>query len=194
MSSPAFVLPPQTKKEPAVVRSGDTVVWRREFRDYPSTDFSLTYAIVSATAQHIVAATVSDEYAGGFDIKIPSTDTATWTPGLYRWEAYVKNQDGERVTVDQGQLTVLVNLETATGGVDERDNDEKILDAIKALLLGKVLSGDALMYEIHGRKLQKHSYTELAALRSEYALRVRQNRIRRGESVSSRTVRVSFRG
>lgn len=188
------VLPPQTCKEPSIIRAGDTVVWGRTFDDYPASDFTLSYVFVSATAQYLATAVASADHPDGFTVTVASATTAGWAAGRYTWQAYVRDADGNRFTVDEGQLQIFPNLETATGGIDNRDADEKMLDAIKALLAGKVLAGDAQMYEIHGRKLQRYSFAELEVLRGKYALRVRNNRVRRGERVSSRTVKVAFCG
>ncbi len=193
MASPV-VLPNQTRKEPAIIRAGDTVVWQRTFNDYGPPDFTLSYVLVSTAAQYGFTAGLSTDGSGAFLIQIPSATTATWAAGLYRWEAYVKDSTGDRITIDEGELRILANLETATGGIDDREDDEKILDAIKTLLAGKVLAGDAQMYEIHQRKLTRYTFAELEKLRGQYALRVRNIRIRRGERVSSRSVRTAFRG
>lgn len=194
MSMPAIVLQPQTKYEPATIRAGDTVVWERSFQDFPSSTFTLSYAIVSRTHGYAVTAIASLDTSGAFAVYISAATTAAWVPDTYRWEAYARDTAGERVTLDQGTLRVLINLETATGGVDDRHPDEKILDAIRDLMAGKVLAGDAMMYEIHGRKLQRYAFHELKALRSEYALRVRSLRAQRGERVSSRTKKAVFCG
>jgi hypothetical protein len=191
MSSSAVMLPFQTRKEPAIIHAGDTVSWDRAFSGYSPQDYTLTYVIVSPFAQYIVAATAADGAPNVFHAQIPAATTADWVQGVYRWEAYLKNATGDRVTIDQGQLTVSPNFETATQGIDARDDDEKALDAIKVMLSGKVTE-DAQRYVIHGRELQRYTMAELLNIRNVYALRVRRNRVLRGERVSSRTVKVGF--
>lgn len=183
----------ENRKEPAIIRAGDTVAWHRLFDHRSSTDFDLSYVLVSKKDQYTFTAEESSVTPDAFFVKVPAATTAGWVPGRYRWEAYLKNEGGDRETIDQGELTIMPNLETATGGFDDRDQDEKILDAIRNLIAGKVTE-DAQRYVIHGRELQRYTFAELEELRCKYALRVRRKRVQRGERVSSRTVRTAFLG
>lgn len=171
------------------------MTWRREFRGYPSGGaFALAYTLINRAAKYDIADSQVVGEAGDYIVTVPATATATWAPGKYRWQAYISDGDGNRFTVDEGEIRVLPNLQIQTSGFDDRESDEKSLDDIIALLAGKFVEGDSQMYEIHGRKNQRYTFDELIRLRSYYALRVRDIRIRRGERVSSRTVRTAFCG
>lgn len=181
--------------EPSQIHAGDTVTWTRKFADYPASGgFSLAYTFVTRTATLQVNGSQVTAIEDAFQVIVPAATTASWVAGMYRWQAYISDTDSNRTTVGEGILEVLPNLQVTTGGIDDREQDEKILDAIIDMISGKVLAGDAQRYMIHGRELQRYTFAELQKLRSEYALRVRNIRRRRGERVPSRTVRTAFLG
>lgn len=191
----------EPRQEPSEIRAGDTVSWQRYFLDYPASGgFSLAYALVSRTVSYDVSGDQVTADGDRFVVTIPAATTAQWMKGFYRWQAYITDGNGNRWTVDEGVLRILPNLQQTNGqGYDDREMDEKILAAIKDLLAGKVLSGDAQRYMIHGpngagRELQRYTFAELEKLRGIYARRVREIRIRRGERVPSRTLRSFIRG
>lgn len=193
MSTPAILCEP--RREPQVIHAGDTVSWSQFFRDYPAgAGFTLSYTVLNRTAAYQVGGDMVVADGSGFTVTIPAATTAAWAAGQYRWESYIADGDGNRYTVGEGVLEVLPNLQVQASGYDDREMDEKILDAIVALMSGKVLAGDAQKYMVHGRELQRYTFSELEKLRSLYALRVREIRIRRGERVPSRTVRTTLRG
>lgn len=183
------------RTEPSQINSGDAVTWTRAFAAYPSTvGFTLAYVLINARAKYDIAGDQVVANGVAYVVAVPSAITATWTAGTYRWQAYITDAGGNRHTVDESTVVVLPNLQAQSGGFDDREQDEKILSAIKDLIAGKVLAGDAQLYEIHGRKLQRYTFSELENLRDKYALRVRNIRIRRGEKVPSRSVRTAFCG
>lgn len=193
VSSPVIVCEPF--REPSLIRAGDTVTWERYFPLYEATGgYTLAYTIINRTVTYQVNGGEVVPNGNAFTVTIPAATTANWLPGQYRWQAYISDGNGNRYTVAEGVLEITPNLQVQPAGLDDRELDEKILDAIRDLISGKVLAGDAQKYMIHGRELQRYTFAELKALRSEYALRVREIRIRRGERVPSRTVRSSIRG
>lgn len=181
--------------EPTQIYAGDTVQWRRCFDGYSaSAGYTLAYTIINRTATHQVSGSMVVGDGDAFAVTIPAATSAAWVAGQYRWQAYIADGSGNRYTVGEGVLEVLPNLQAQGSGYDDREDDEKILDAIIALLSGKVLAGDAQRYMIHGRELQRYTFAELEKLRCQYALRVRRLRVRRGERVSARTIRTGFGG
>lgn len=199
MGTSAVICEP--RQEPSEIRAGDTVSWQRSFLDYPASgDFTLSYVLVSRTVSYTVDGGMVAADGDVFDVTIPAATTALWVRGSYRWQAYINDTNGNRWTVGEGVVRILPNLQQTNGqGFDDRELDEKILDAIKDMLAGKALAGDAQRYVIHGtngqgRELQRYTFAELLKLRAEYARRVREIRVRRGERVPSRTVRVGIRG
>lgn len=180
-------------REPLNFVAGDTVKWTRRVYGYPSDTYTLSYVIVSRTVTYQVNGSVVTASGDGFAIAIPAATTAAWVPGTYRWQAYISDTGGNRFTVGEGEVEILPNLQASTGGIDDRELDEKILDSIKDMLQGKVLAGDAQRYMVHGRELQRYTFAELQKLRGQYERRVRAIRIRRGEVVPSRSIGVVFR-
>jgi hypothetical protein len=74
--------------------------------------------------------------------------------GWYRWQAYINDDAGSRWTISEGEVQVLPNLQAATGGFDDREDDEIMLDCVVASLINNVLT-DAQEYRIHERELRK---------------------------------------
>jgi hypothetical protein len=177
--------------EPSRIVAGDTVTWTRLVPGYPSGVNVLSYTIINRTNVYQVDGDKITATGDGFQVKISAAITADWVAGHYRWQAYVADAEGNRATVGTGELDVMPNLQVQTTGIDDREDDEKILDAIKALLAGKVLE-DAQSYSIHGRMLTRYTFSELQSLRGQYERRVRAIRIRRGEKVRGRGIGVVF--
>ena len=178
--------------EPVNFVAGDTVRWYRRIPGYAPGQYTLSYTLINRTNSYQVQGAQITTSGDGFAISIPATVTATWSAGEYRWQSYVADGAGNRFTVGEGVLEILPNLQAQVGGFDDREQDEKDLDAVKAMLSGKLTAGDAQKYMIHGRELQKYSFAELTRLRGQLERRVRAIRIRRGEQVPSRSIGVRF--
>ncbi|WP_446744289.1 hypothetical protein [Silvibacterium acidisoli] len=186
-------LPQVPVPEPDEIRAGDTVSWQRQFDRYPpGSGFSLSYIFLGQSAGYPVGGSMVANGPNNFVVTVPAATTAAWQPGSYRWQAYIHDANGNRYTVAEGITEILPNLENQTSGLDDREPDEKILDAIISMLSGKA-SQDAQEYEIAGRRLNRYSWTELMRMRSTYEKRVRAIRIRRGEIPPTQTIGVLFR-
>lgn len=180
--------------EPLKIRAGDTTQWSRSYDGYPSSaGYTLSYVLVSKTALYTFNATTSTGSVDGFDVTVPAATTAGWAPGGYRWQAYISDTAGERWTVGEGKVEVLPNLQTATSGLDDREQDEIILDNIRLMISGKA-GADVQRYMISGRELQRYTWKELLEAQSVYERRVRGIRLRRGEKVPSRRIGARFGG
>jgi hypothetical protein len=179
-------------QEPSRIVAGDAVSWIRVTPGYPSGANTLSYTIINRSNVYQVNGDKVTSSGDGFQVKIPSSITKDWAPGHYLWQAYIADGGGDRHTVGTGEVDILPDLQAQTAGFDDREDDEKILDAIKALLAGKVLE-DAQSYSIHGRMLTRYTFSELQELRGQYERRVRAIRIRRGEKVRGRGIGVVFR-
>lgn len=158
--------------EPARVRAGDTVTWRKSLPDYPATDgWVLYYRGINATAKFDITAT-----ADGADhlVSVPIATTDDWTAGDYTLIAWVA--DGtERASLPTSRITVLPNLAAvAVAGYDSRTQAKKMLDAIDAALIS-LSTGERLAVveaEVAGRRL-KYNIDGLMKLRNLYAAQVR---------------------
>lgn len=158
--------------EPARVRAGDTVTWRKALAGYFASDgWTLYYRLINATAKIDITAT-----ADGADhlVRVAPTASDGWTAGEYNYVAWVT--DGtDRVTLPSGRITVLPNLAAVSAaGYDSRSQAKKMLDAIDTALLS-LSSGERLAVveaETAARRV-KYDFTGLQKLRNLYAAQVR---------------------
>lgn len=158
--------------EPARVRAGDTVTWRKSLEDYPATaGWILYYRLINATAKIDITAT-----ADGSDhlVSVAKTTTDDWVAGDYVLVAWVA--DGtDRVSLPGGRITVLPDLAAVSAaGYDSRTQAKKMLDAIDAALLS-LSTGERLAVveaETTARRI-KYDFNGLQKLRNLYAAQVR---------------------
>lgn len=118
--------------EPSEFVAGDTVAWQRTFLDYPaSSGWTLAYTLINATGKQSITASAS-----GVDhfVTLTAATTATWPPGVYRWQAVV-TKAAERYTVGTGEIVVRPNLVGASR-YDPRSFAQRMVDACEAALLG----------------------------------------------------------
>lgn len=149
--------------EPTKVQSGDTVVWQRSLADYPaSAGWVLAYRLINSAGKIDLTATSSGDT---FTVTAAALDTAAWTAGEYDWVAFV-TKAAERYTVGQGRITVLANWAAAAAGVDTRTVARKMLDALEAVLQGRMAKAD-LEYQIGNRRMKSMSHEELLKARDK---------------------------
>lgn len=158
--------------EPARVRAGDTVTWRKTLAEYPpSAGWTLYYRGISATAKFDITATND---ADTHLVSVPKATTDDWVADDYTLIAWVASAT-ERVSLPGGRITVLPDLAAVTAaGYDSRTQAKKMLDAIDAALQS-LSSGERLAVveaEVAGRRL-KYNITGLMTLRNLYAAQVR---------------------
>ena len=109
------------------------------------------------------------------------TLTQNITPGLYTYIVFVTDSSSNRVTIDEGKLQILENLET-TSTTELRSHAKILLDKIESLLSGKA-DADVSNYSINNRSLTKMSVAELIQFRDYYkAEYLREIRIQRNKS------------
>lgn len=174
---------------PAQFHAGDTVEWSdSSFNGRSSDEYGLTYAVrgpVNLTFTGVAA-------AGGWDVTISASQSATMPPGDYTWQAYL-TATGKRYTVGSGQVKVLANIATQVVGYDGRSQTEKDLDAVKAAIRAR-LSGDATIeYTIGNRSLKKEPLAALLSLRTQLESDVaREKQAKRLSDGTGRSVFVRF--
>jgi hypothetical protein len=158
--------------EPARIRAGDTVTWRKSLGDYPATDgWTLYYRLINATAKIDITAS-----ADGADhlVSIAKTTSDDYVAGDYVLVAWVANGT-ERVSLPGGRIKIDPDLAAVSAaGYDSRTQAKKMLDAIDAALLS-LSSGERLAVveaEVAGRRL-KYDFNGLQKLRNVYAAQVR---------------------
>ena len=158
--------------EPALVRSGDTWEWTRQFTDYPvSEGWVLSYAIQGVNAVTWNPSWVTND-GSTFTISIPSATTETLAEGRYAWAAFV-TLAGKRYTAGEGAFWVEPDLATATAGTQQL-HAEKMVAALKAELERRVnpdtTAGRATVeeYTVHGRSVKIIPTAELRTLLGYY--------------------------
>ena len=135
--------------EPLVARAGETWAWVRAdlATDYPSSAWSLTYALRNAGHHLDIAATAEEDDT--FSIRVAPAVTATYTPGDYHWFAYVSRFEqpepevegdplpdpilADRISVGSGELRILPDI-TLAAARDLRTWAKRMLDAVEAVL------------------------------------------------------------
>lgn len=158
-------------REPARVVAGDTLQWQKSLSDYPASDgWVLAYRLINSAGKIDISAAAS-----GADhlITVPAATSATYSPGLYSWQAFV-SKDGERYTVGSGVIEVLPNLAAQSAGYDTRTTAKKTLDLLDAAMLARGSTAWTAEYEIAGRRMKFASMGEFMAFRDK--LRAEVNR------------------
>lgn len=154
--------------EPTQATAGDTVSWSIALPDYPaSAGWVLSYALLGSSGKLSISSVASgDDHL----VNVPAATTASWPAGLYSWQAYATHATLGRFTVRTGMLTILANFATATDG---KTTARKLLDAIESVLQGSAnLSQKSI--EINGKRIDRHSITELFSVRSRLQQEVQQ--------------------
>ena len=103
-------------------------------------------------------------------VALPATTTTNWSPGRYRYQAYVES-GADRHTVGTGTVDILPDFSSAAT-LDGRTHAEKVLDAIEAVI-EKRATKDQESYSIKGRSLSRTPLPDLLVLRDKYKSEVR---------------------
>jgi enamine deaminase RidA (YjgF/YER057c/UK114 family) len=159
-------------REPETLVVGDRWMWKRTDlgADYPPASYTLKYSLrlgAATTAEiEIAAATSGSDYL----VEVASATTAGYTAGLYVWQAYItRTSDTQRVLVDSGTITVVVNRDVSTA--DPRSHARKVLASIEAVLESRA-TRDQEEYSIAGRSLKRTPIPDLIVLKDKYTTAV----------------------
>lgn len=167
--------------EPTKLIAGDSVAWAREAAAYsPGDGWQLLY-VLRGPAQLDVIATAGPVYR--FDVS--AEQSGELPAGIYHWACYAKRQ-GERHTLDRGEVAVLADLAEAVD-VDTVGHARRMLGLIEAAL-EKRIPKDQQSYEIDGMRLDRIPIERLVALRLQYRREVAQQKNRRpmGRRINAR--------
>jgi hypothetical protein len=182
-------------QEPIEIVVGDFIQWRRTDlgADYPNNEYTATYiARITGGGANEITLTGS-AYGTDYLFSVSSADSADFVPGYYHWQLeMVRDSDSERVVVDRGTFTAIVDLDVNQS--DPRTHAEIMVDKIEAVLQNRA-DADVANYSINGRSLVKRSIDDLLKwrdyYRAELTMEKRKERVRRGKSTGA-TVKVRF--
>lgn len=136
--------------------------------DYPaSAGWVLSHRLVLKSGAGALAAITATASGDDHLTTVPAATTAAWAPGAYTWVSWVTKGADVR-NVANGEITLLPDPRTATGGLDLRTDAQQALDAVRATIRG-VASVNQLKYEILGRSLERYAISDLLLLESKLA-------------------------
>lgn len=183
--------------EPSEVVVGDFIQWKRSdlVADYPPSLYTATYVarITGGGASEIQLTGTNYNSGEAYLFTVTSAESANFTAGYYHWQLeIVRNSDSNRIVVDRGAFTAIVDLDV--NNADPRTHDEIMLTKIQSLLENRA-DGDVESYSIQGRSLTKIPIKELIEWERYYRDRV--NRQKQMENIklgrkTSNTVKVRF--
>lgn len=158
--------------EPTQLRAGDSWNWIRQFLNYPSAIYTLSYILNSPTGRFVfpVGSITPDASGVAFLVQLSPTQTAPVVPGIYDFIAVLADASAtppQQVTLALQSVNVLADIASATGGVDTRSFVKKTLDTIELAIAGNTRP-DIQEYMINGRQIRKISPIELEKLRATY--------------------------
>lgn len=154
---------------PKSLTSGDRIVWRDRFTDYPPSLYTLKYSIRGAFDIDVVAVADGEEFLS----IIEGATSAVLTAGNYYWAANVTEiATNYRSTLGNGSLEVIVDLAGVSGAYDGRSENEKLLDAVNQAITAYANGGLVQSYSIKGRSLSRYSLDELMRMRDRLSSQV----------------------
>lgn len=154
--------------EPASLIAGDTAKWYKTLADYlPADGWVLSYTLINATSKITFSASTSGT---DYLVNVAAATTAAWAAGSYSWRAQV-SKAGEIYTVGSGTITVQPAFAAST--LDNRSFARIALANIEAYLQDSANLA-ASRYQIAGRELQRHSFSDLLKARDKFRIEVAQ--------------------
>lgn len=176
---------------PSRLVAGDLWAWRVDGMTaaYPSDAFTLSYSLApKAGGTPTTAAAQAD--ADGWAVTVAPATTAALAAGSYGWTLFaMRISDGARQTVCAGVLEVAPD--PAQGG-DTRTQARKLLDAINAVLEGRITK-DVESYSIEGRSLTRVPLEVLRTTRARLMREVQaEERLAAGRRPGPRYQRLRF--
>ncbi len=161
---------PNPSYEPLNLTAGDTFTWQRDLASYGilPTDWTLSYAFIpKTTGNSPIYIDATDNGDGTFLVSVDPSTTAGYSPDDYVWKAMVTSRTTtERHTLYQGHTTIAADFAT-TAQADYRTQVEKTLEALNAMLFGK-LSIDQQSVSIAGRSISKMDLNEVLAAKEKF--------------------------
>jgi hypothetical protein len=155
---------------PRVIVAGTTVKFTRLLADFPP-GAGWTYTIYFNGANNVFNKAGVAQADGSFLVTIAPADTASLTPGAYRYAERVTNGfEVYDMVGDELVVQIEPNLATAPAGAF-LTHAERTLGILEAALSGR-LTADLESYQIAGRQVSKIPIKQLRELRGWYAAEV----------------------
>jgi hypothetical protein len=153
---------------PTHFAAGTTVKYTRSLDDFaPSDNWGYTIYLNGLTDKFNKAATVQDPAT--FLIEFVPADTASLTPGPYRFAERLVNSISAETYDIRGDTLVLIiepNVASSAAGAFQTF-EERTLAVLEAAISGN-LSGGIQSYQIAGRAVSKYQMSELMNLRGMF--------------------------
>lgn len=142
---------------PEKITAGDSIAWALSLSDFLATDgWQLSYALTKSDEQITFDATADGD---AHLVDLAATDTATWAPGEYAFQAYVTKLT-ERYQIDQGIVEILPNLAAQSTGYDALPYCFTVRDAIVAVLEMRATESQTSI-AVGGRQISEMSHEEI---------------------------------
>jgi hypothetical protein len=117
-----------------------------------------------------------------------AADTAGWTAGFYKWQAWATYVDATKAIITTGN----VDVDAALAVGDVRSDARKMVEMIEAMMAGNASEG-VRRYRINNRELERYSVSELMQLLSYWRERMkREERTAAGRSALGPRISVRF--
>lgn len=151
--------------------------------------FQFEYILIGP--QKITIPTTVNHNECSVDIK--AAETAPWLAGLYQYALYAFNGD-DRHLIDSSTVEILADFQQLAVGYDPRTHTEKMLEAIKSVLEGRIVK-DVESYTIDDRTLNKIPILELHKLKRQYQVMVNREKNKQAgkPSFQPKVVKVRFK-
>jgi len=179
---------------PAELRAGDALSFAVQTVALdPGTQlFFVLTGIVRNVPTRIQIAAVAIDDAGVASFTIASATTAAWAPGRYEWVCFALDASSNRIQLAQGQTRISPDPAGANPA-DPRTYNQRLLDAIRCLIEGRT-QDDIAMYKIGGREITRLAPMDLLKWEGIIEVRVRRERMRRGEKLPTKVIGITFGG
>ena len=148
--------------EPLEIFAGDSISFTKTLANYPATDWSLTYRILSK--QGATPITISATADGNdFSVSVDKTTSASWTPGDY-WMIGFVSTSTERVQIYSEKL--IINPDpAAVSNYDGRTYPEKMLELIEKVIAEGVIR-ETISYSYGGVSCTVQSMQDAFTIRA----------------------------
>lgn len=167
--------------EPKSILAGTKITWSREVAGAELASYQ--YVLLSESEKLTIDANYSDNE---LTVLVTTSTSASYMPGHYTWYL-IETLEGEKQQIAQGRLEIKADP-TAAAAAQVLTHNEKMLASIRKRLEGRILS-DHENYSIEGRSLSRIPVETLTKLERDYAWKVYNEQVTRGERQRRKSIR-----